>query len=57
MLSGSEFGKFLRAALKQYTDGLKHADWKEPIWKKARKKLRDVCRNCGLPEGDVKKLS
>ena len=55
-LSASEFGKRLRAVLVQYTDGLAGADWKDPAWKKARRKLRTICRNCGLPDDAVKKL-
>jgi hypothetical protein len=56
-LSASEFGKRLRVALARYTDDLANANWKDPIWKKARKKFRDVCRNCGLPETDVARLA
>jgi hypothetical protein len=55
-LSASEFGKRLRAVLKRYTDDLANTDWKDPAWKKARKKLRSICRNCGLPDADVAKL-
>jgi len=55
-LSASEFGKRLRVVLNGYTDGLAKADWKDPAWKKARKKLRAICRNCGLPDADVAKL-
>ena len=55
-ISASEFGKGLRAVLKEYTDGLATTDWRDPAWRKARKKLRSICRNCGLPEADAKKL-
>lgn len=55
-VSASEFGKRLRAVLNEYTDGLAKADWKDPAWKNARRKLRSICRNCGLPAKDVKRL-
>ena len=55
-LSAEEFGKRLRVVLKEYTDDLAKAGWKDPIWKNARKKFRAICRNCGLPDNDVKKL-
>ncbi len=56
-LSASEFGKRIEVALDRYTDNLAHSGWKDPIWKKTRKKLRDICRNCGLPEADVARLA
>ena len=49
-LSAWEFGKGLKAVLTRYTDDLAKADWNDPIWKKARKKLRHICRNCGLAD-------
>ena len=55
-LSASEFGKRLCLVLARYSDDLAEADWKDPVWKKARKKLRAICRNCGLPDQDVKRL-
>ena len=55
-LSASEFGNRLRAVLVRYTDDLAKTDWRDPVWKKARKKLRSICRNCGLPDPDVKRL-
>jgi hypothetical protein len=55
-LSAEAFGKRLRVVLDEYTDALAKADWKDPIWKNARKKFRAICRNCGLPNDDVKKL-
>jgi hypothetical protein len=55
-LSASEFGKRLRVVLNRYTDDLANANWKDPAWKKARKKLRAICRNCGLPDADVARL-
>lgn len=56
-LSASEFGKRLRVVLERYADDLAKADWRAPIWRKARRKLRHVCRNCGLPNADVSKLA
>jgi hypothetical protein len=55
-VSASEFGKRLRAVLNEYTDGLAQADWRDAAWTNARRKLRSICRNCGLPEEDVKRL-
>ncbi len=55
-LSAEAFGKRLRVVLNEYADTLAKADWKDPIWKNARKKFRAICRNCGLPDSDVKKL-
>jgi len=55
-LSASEFGKALRLALNRYVDTLANAAWKDQIWKNARRKLRTICENCGLPSGDVSKL-
>ena len=55
-LSASEFGKGVKAALDRYTNDLAHANWKDPVWKKARKKLRDICRNCGLSDAEVARL-
>lgn len=56
-LSASEFGKRLRVVLNRYGDNLADAGWKDPAWAKARKKLRAICRNCGLPDADVAKLA
>lgn len=56
-LSASEFGKRLRVVLDRYTDDLANTDWKDLMWRKARKKLRHICRNCGLSDADVVKLS
>lgn len=56
-LSASEFGKRLRTVLTRYTNDLAKTDWKDPSWKKARKKLREICRNCGLPDVDVSRLA
>jgi len=55
-LSAYEFGKRLTMVLDRYVDGLAHADWRDPSWKKARRKLQAICRNCGLPESEVVKL-
>jgi hypothetical protein len=55
-LSAEAFGRGLRSALNTYTDDLTEADWKDPLWRNARKKFRSVCRNCGLPDNAVKKL-
>lgn len=56
-LSASEFGKRLRVVLGRYADDLAKAEWKDPIWKKTRKKLRYICRSCGLADTDVAKLA
>ena len=55
-VSASEFGKRLRAVLNEYTDGLAKADWRDAAWTNARRKLRSICRNCGLPAEDVIRL-
>ncbi len=56
-LSASEFGKGLRVVLDRYAEDLANADWKDPIWKKTRKKLRHICRNCGLADAEVARLA
>lgn len=56
-LSASEFGKRLETVLNRYHDNLVNADWDATIWLNARKKLQNICRNCGLPEPDVAKLA
>jgi hypothetical protein len=56
-LSASEFGKKLRVVLTRYTNDLASTDWRDPSWKKARRKLREICRNCGLPDADVSRLA
>ena len=56
-VSASEFGERLRSVLDRYHDDLVSGDWNDQIWVKARKKLQAICRNCGLPETDVTKLS
>ena len=55
-LSASGFVRRLRAILVRYNDDLVKTDWRDRVWKKARKKLRSICRNCGLPDPDVKRL-
>jgi hypothetical protein len=52
-LSAAEFGSRLRSVLKQYCDDLATADWGGTQWIKARKNLRFVCINCGVPKEDV----
>ena len=54
-VSASEFGTRLGTVLKKYCDNLLTADWNEPDWVNARKKLQAVCKNCGLV--DVTKLA
>ena len=56
-VSALEFGKKLKIVLDRYTSELASADWKNPLWKKSRKKLRQICRNCGLSDADVSKLT
>jgi hypothetical protein len=55
-LSASVFAKRLGLALDTYVEDLATAPWKDPVWKKARRKLREVCRNCGLPDAQVARL-
>jgi hypothetical protein len=55
-VSAHEFGKRLTVVLDRYTDGLITADWRGPSWKKARRKLQSICRNCGLRDKEVVKL-
>jgi hypothetical protein len=56
-VSGSEFGKGLRAVLDRYHDDLVNSDWNGAAWVNARKKFQAICRNCGLPDSDVAKLA
>jgi hypothetical protein len=56
-LSASEFGKHLKVVVNRYAEELENADWRDPAWKKARRKLREICRNCGLPDDDVARLA
>jgi len=56
-LSASAFGKGLKVVLERYAVELANAGWKDPLWKKTRKKLRHICQNCGLPDADVSKLA
>lgn len=56
-VSASEFAKGLKSVLARYHSDLIRADWNDPLWQNARKKLRAICRNCGLPEADAAALS
>ncbi len=55
-LSASEFGKRLRRVLTKYTNDMANMDWRDKAWRNVRKKFRAICRECGLPDDDVKKL-
>lgn len=56
-VSACEFAEGLKSVLARYCDDLTQAEWNDPLWQKARKKLQAICRNCGLPEADVAALS
>ena len=53
-ISASEFAERLKRVLVAYCETLKNSEWQSPVWSKARTKLKDICRNCGV--ADVKEL-
>jgi hypothetical protein len=47
-VSAWEFAQRLCGALRAYCSELKDLDWDAPTWKKARRKLQTICKNCGV---------
>ena len=56
-LSASEFGRALAAALDDYVKVLSTTEWHLPLWVNARRKLKAICKHCGIDSRSATKLN